>query len=227
MQKLIALAIVWSQTSAAQPTPATIVARYVEAIGGEQALRAVTSRITEGQFDNGRGLNTRYRVIEVSPNKRVTIIGTEPIGSTGGSGRGYDGTNGWDKNFIGTGLRTLEGRELADAARDADLLRPLHLLDDCSAATVESQRDLDILKCTNKNGVPISFSFNKKTGLLDGQDIGVRGVTIHYADYRAIDGVRLPFTTRLEVPGATIQYNALSIVHNPPVDPKVFQKPPA
>lgn len=227
MHKVIAVAMVLSHASAVQPTPASLVSRYVDAIGGEQAIRAVRTRVTEGEFENGRNLKTRFRIIEEAPNKRVTIIGTEPIGSTAGSGRGYDGTNGWDKNFIGTGLRTLEGRELADAARDADMLRPLHLLDDCAAATVESHRDADVVKCTNKNGAQISFSFNKKTGLLEGQEIGVRGVTIHYADYRAIDGVRLPFTTRIEVPGATIQYNASSIVHNPSVDPKVFQKPPA
>ena len=43
---------------------------------------------------------------------------------------------GWDKNLIGTGLRTLEGPELAGIARDADILRPLHLLDECTT-TVE------------------------------------------------------------------------------------------
>lgn len=227
MQKLIAVAIVLSHASAAQPTPADIVARYVEAVGGEKAIRAVKTRITEGEFDNGRHLKTRFRIVEESPNKRVTIIGTEPIDSAGGSGRGYDGTNGWDKSFIGSGLRTLEGRELADAARDADMLRPLHLLDDCSGATAQSERDADVVTCTYKNGARISFSFNKKTGLLESQDIGVRGVTIHYANYREIDGVRLPFTTRIDVPGATIRYNASSIVHNQPVDARVFQKPPA
>ena len=163
MHKLILVTIVLSQSGAAQPTAPSVVARYVQSLGGEPAMRAVTTRITEGEFDNGRGLNTRYRIIEEAPNRRVTLIGTDPIESPMGSGRSYDGVAGWDKNFIGTGLRTLEGRELADAARDADMLRPLTLLADCTTTAVQSNQDADIVACANKSGNRVSFHFSKKT----------------------------------------------------------------
>src|SRR5262245_34805821 len=119
---IVALAVLATQP---KPTPASVLARYVQALGGEAALRAITTRVTDGAFDNGRGLKTRYRIVEQTPSMRVTIIGADPIDSPGGSGRGYDGAHGWDKSFIGTSLRALDGRELADAARDADMLRPL------------------------------------------------------------------------------------------------------
>jgi hypothetical protein len=51
---------------------------YVRALGGEAALRAVGTRTTEGRFDNGGGLRTAFRTLEKAPNKRVTIIGSEP-----------------------------------------------------------------------------------------------------------------------------------------------------
>ena len=226
MHKLILVAIVLSQASASQPTPLSVVARYVQALGGEQAIRAVKTRISEGEFDNGRGLQTRYRIIEETPNKRVTLIGTDPIESPMGSGRGYDGVAGWDKNFIGTGLRTLEGRELADAARDAEMLRPLNLLAECTTTAVQSNPDEDVVACSNKTGNRVSFHFSKKTGLLVRQNVeGARAVTIWYDDYRAIEGVRVPFTTRINIAGATIRYNATSITHNKAVDPEVFRKP--
>lgn len=134
MQPHIALTLLAAAigTQAPAPTATALLNRNVAALGGEAALRAIRTRTTEGQFDNGRGLNTRFRAYEESPNKRVTLIGTDPIDAEGGSGRGFDGAIGWDKNFIGTGLRTLDGRELASFVREADMLRPLNLLDQCT-----------------------------------------------------------------------------------------------
>ena len=42
----------------AQQPGVDLVHRYVEAIGGEAALRAVRTRVTTGEFNNGRGLVT-------------------------------------------------------------------------------------------------------------------------------------------------------------------------
>jgi zinc protease len=220
---IVALAVITSQTA----TPPSVLSRYVEAIGGDAAIRAVTTRVTEGEFDNGRGLKTRYRIVEASPNKRITIIGSDPVGSTTGSARAYDGTNGWDNNFIGTGLRVLAGRELADAARDADMLRPLHLLDDCASTTVETTATQMIIVCSIKAGGVMRHAFDNTTGLLAMQDIDSGSLKLHiaYGDYRTVDGVKLPFRTRIEIPGATIKYEASSISHNRPVDSAIFQQP--
>jgi hypothetical protein len=221
---ILALAVIAAQ---ANPTPASVLARYVQALGGEAALRAIKTRVTEGEFDNGRGLRARYRIVEESPDKRVTIIGTDPIDAATGSGRGYDGVKGWDKSFIGTGLRALEGRELADAARDADMLRPLHLLDDCDSTTVEKAPAHIVIVCKGKAGGMVRHAFDTKTGLLATQDIeaGPRKVHISYEDYRAIDAITLPFKTHIDVAGATIKYDASSIKHNQAVDRAAFQQP--
>jgi hypothetical protein len=221
---ILALAAVTAQAPSTAPV---ILARYVQAVGGEAALRGVKSRITEGEYDNGRGLNTRFTIVEDAPNRRVTIIGTDPIDSAMGSGRGYDGARGWDKSFIGTGLRVLEGRELAEAARDADMLRPLHLLDDCESTVVEQNGGHDVLVCRNKAGAVVRHSFDQRTGLMTSQEInpGPRQIHISYEDYRTVDGLRLPFKTHIDVAGATIKYDAASIHQNGPVDRAVFQQP--
>jgi hypothetical protein len=41
------------------------------------------------------------------------------------------------------------------------------------------------------------------------------------------DGVRLPFRTRIHVPGATITYTVASVRHNEPVQDAVFRRPRA
>jgi hypothetical protein len=208
-------------------TPPAVLSRYVRAIGGDAAIRAVATRVTEGEFDNGRGLKTRYRIVEQSPNKRITIIGTDPVDGVTGSARAYDGANGWDKNFIGTGLRALAGRELADAARDADMLRPLHLLDECESTALEKTATQMIIVCNVKAGGVMRHAFDNTTGLLATQAIETGSLKLHisYDDYRTVDGVKLPFRTRIDIPGATIKYDASSISHNRPVDSAIFQQP--
>ena len=157
MPILLILALAVTQT--APPTASAILIRYVEAMGGEAAMLAVKTRLTEGEYDNGRGLNTTYRIVEETPNRRVTLIATDAIDGPMGSGRGFDGAAGWDKNFIGTGLRTLEGRELADAARDADMHRPLHLFDQCATTSVETSAGANIVVCATKSGSRVKYHF--------------------------------------------------------------------
>jgi hypothetical protein len=210
------------------PSPAAVLSRHIEALGGDAALRAIRSRLTEGQFDNGRGLKTRFRTYEQAPNKRTTIIGTAAIEDAAGSGRGYDGAAGWDKNFIGTGLRALAGSELAAIAREADLLRPLHLVDDCQSRPVESDAQHDVVICQTASGIRTRLQFDRQTGLLAQQETDIgngRTTRMTFEDYRVVDGVRLPFRTRIVLPGAAVSYTTESVRHNVSIDERVFRTP--
>ena len=232
VRALIAVLALIATANAAQERaqPAIeILHRYVQAIGGEEALRAVRTRITEGEFDNGRGLVTRYLTYEQAPDKRVTLIGTRPIDSENGSGRGFDGAGGWDKNFIGTGLRTVSGSELADLKRDADILRPLHLLDDCVSTRVGPSADSTVIACQSATSKRIRWHFDRASGLLVKQetdDASGRGtITVLFEDYRTVDRIRLPFETRINLPGATVTYTIRSVRYNEPVQEAVFRRP--
>ena len=222
MQTLVFL-LVWALFG---QTEADLVRRYVQALGGEEALRAVHARVTTGEFNNGRGLVTPFRIAEQAPNRRVTVIGTPSIDSREGSGRGFDGAAGWDKNFIGTGLRTLDGQELADLQRDADMLRPLHLLDSCASTTVESTATKSVIVCTAAQGPRLRMHFDPAGLLVEQESIDGRGtIRVLFEDYRQVDGVRLPFRTRIILPGATITYTVASIRQNEPVQDAVFRRP--
>jgi hypothetical protein len=230
MQTVTSIAALVAVLVMQAPPPVAVLSRHIEALGGEAALRGIRSRITDGQFDNGRGLKTRFRTYEAAPNKRTTIIGTAAIEDAAGSGRGYDGAAGWDKNFIGTGLRTLAGPELAAVAREADLLRPLHLFDDCESPRVESGAQHDVVICQPASGTRTRtrFEFDRKTGLLAQQETEAengRATRLTFEDYRGVDGIRLPFRTRIVLPGAAVLYTTESVRHNVPIEERVFQTP--
>ena len=214
-----------------QATPSTDVAvleAYVRAIGGEDAVRAVRTRITEGTFDNGRGLRAPFSIYEKAPNKCAIIISKHPIGSPDGSGRGYDGALGWDKNFIGTGLRSVEGSELEDLAQESDTLRPLHLTRDCRSTHVEPSGSTTILRCERASRPSVTLHFDTSSGLLVRQESEPspgRGIAISLADYRSVDGVRLPFQTRFVGPGFTVTYVVERVRHNEPIDDRTFLRP--
>ena len=205
-------------------------ADYIRAIGGAEALKTVTSRVTEGRFDNGRGLRDVFRLYEKAPNKRLTVIGQQPITSPQGSGRGYDGASGWDKNFIGTGLRTLQGVELADLAREADFFAVLGVFDACSTISVDSPVDNEKrVRCRLADGRSEHYRFSSD-GVLSHREIelpGSRGtVTLRYEDYRPADALLVPFRTTVILPdGIAVTYVTERVRHNVPIDDTVFARP--
>jgi hypothetical protein len=221
---------------AVQSAPAAdaILDAYVTAVGGEAALQRITTRIVRGRFDNGRGLKAPYVIYAKVPNKLVTFVGSERADGQEGSGRGYDGQAGWDKNFIGTGLRGVEGVELADLVRDADIHRPLHWRSHCTQRTVDGRVDVAgsaavVVRCGLAEGRTARLYFDASNGVLVRYDSqmwnGDRFVSIYYEDYRVVDGVRLPFRTRSLLPNATTTFVVESVRHNDPIDDRVFARP--
>jgi hypothetical protein len=228
MQFVTVVVAVIALLQAGSPSVNAVLKRYVDGIGGEDALKNIRTRITDGEFDNGRGLKTRFINYEQAPDKRTVLIGTSAIESDEGSGRGFDGAVGWDKNFIGTGLRRLEGPELLAARHEADISRPLHVFDPCKETTLEPAGQADVVACTSSDGTRMRFHFDKESGLLTKQEtLGSRGTTVvSFEDYQRVDGVRLPMRTRITLPaGGLVSYVSKTVRHNAAIDESVFRLP--
>jgi len=201
---------------------------YIRALGGEAALRSVATRTTEGRFENGRGLRVPFRTMEKAPNKRVTILGTQPIAGDQGSGRGYDGHTGWDRNFVGTGLRTLEHDELEDLAREADMLRPLHLERECVSPRVDPSASRAVIVTCQFGRRTAVLHFDRVSGLLVRQDLRADArltLSSIYEDYRDVAGVKVPFRLRFTAPGADVSYFVERVRTNEAIDDRSFTRP--
>jgi len=110
------------------PSGREVVARHVEAIGGEQAYEGVTSLVARGLWEiPAQGISGALELQTARPNKlvyRVTVAGIGRIEN------GFDGAVAWSRSPI-AGPELLTGRQLSEAADEAwfdgALHRPEHV----------------------------------------------------------------------------------------------------
>jgi hypothetical protein len=101
----------------ALPEARQLVARYVEAIGGREAVLNQGSSRSVGTFEMpAMGIKGEMEVISARPNLMKTVI---TIPGLGVIRSGYDGTVGWEVSPM-TGARLYEGNELAAMKEQLD-----------------------------------------------------------------------------------------------------------
>jgi hypothetical protein len=106
------------------PSGREIIARHVEAIGGEEAYRSVRSVLARGRWEiPAQRIVGALELQSARPNKllyRVTVPGIGRIEN------GYDGKVGWSLSPI-AGPELLTGQQLSEAADEAWFDGTLHL----------------------------------------------------------------------------------------------------
>jgi len=218
--------------SSVAPTGEQLLDKYVEAVGGAAAIDKINSRVMKGTIDFG-GMSLPIEIYAKDPLKRISF--THMAG--GDNVTAFDGREGW-LGMTGHPLREMLGSDLDGAAIDADLHLGTHLkqmfretrtegtekIGDHDAYVVVGQRD---------GKPPIRLDLDKQTGLLvrlvrfGETALGMLPTQIDYADYRDVDGVKVPYRWTLARPSGrfTIQLNELK--QNVPVDDAKFAKPVA
>jgi hypothetical protein len=135
-------------------------------------------------------------------------------------------------------LREMHGSDLDGAGIDADLHLATHLKQmfrETQTEATEKIGDHEAYVVVGQREVkpPIRLYFNKESGLLvrlvrfGETALGWLPTQIDYADYRDVDGVKVPYRWTLARPSGrfTIQVNELK--QNVSVDDGKFAKPPA
>jgi hypothetical protein len=80
---------------------------------------------------------------------------------------------------------------------------------------------------------PLKLYFDEKSGLLvrliryGDTPLGLLPTQVDYADYREVDGVKIPFRWTLARPGGRFTIQLTDVKQNVPVDDAKFAKPPA
>lgn len=211
-------------------TPDEIIAKYVAAVGGADAMKKVTSRVMTGKI-MVMGHDSPIELYTKAPNKRISISDS-PMGH---SITAFDGANGW----LGTarGARDMSPADTEAAGIDAAFYLPLQLKEMFPQMRRGRPEEIngatcDVLNASRGQGrPPVRFYFDQKSGLLvrmvrlADTPIGRNPTQIDYADYRESDGVKIPFRWTLARPGNRFTIQIDQVKNNAPVDDSKFAKP--
>jgi photosynthetic reaction center cytochrome c subunit len=198
----------------AMPSADQIFDKYIQAVGGEQAIRKVTSRMITATRDIPTGPGgeiptpAQIEIDQKAPNLAVTFSKTEKLSLS----EGYDGAAAWTQNAVGA-VTTLPNPDQERAKRGADFYEALDLRKQYTKTEVRgiekvNGKDAYVVAGYPANDVPERLFFDKQTGLLLARKtaiptiLGDNPVEVYFDDYRNTgSGVKIPFTIHM-IPGS-------------------------
>ncbi len=221
-------------SAAALPTADQILDHYLQATGGRDAWKKLTTRVSKGTIDlTGKDMTGTLELNEKAPNQTLAVV------SIGGASfrQGFDGKVGWSDDPQ-NGLRELGGEELAETRRDADFSHPVNMHELYKKFTVTGRENVDdhntyIVEAAPEDSAPEKLYFDTQSGLLirvisqRHTPDGVTSIQIDLSDYRDVDGIKLPFAIRQTAGEAEFTMKFDEIRHNVEVDSAQFAKPAA
>lgn len=222
-----------AKTSTAEPTVDQILDKYEQAIGGRQAVEKITSRVTKGTFEiAAMGLKATMETYAKAPNKSLAIQNFSGVGE---AREGYDGKIAWAQDPM-TGLREKSGAELATTVRESDIhadikTRQLYSKLELKGKEKVGDRETYVILATPAEGAPVKMYFDTQTWLLAREDTeidtpqGKFPINATMEDYRDVDGVKMPFTIRVESPMGGMVIKTTEVKHNVAIDDAKFNKP--
>jgi hypothetical protein len=210
-----------------------ILERNVEALGGEKAMRKLINREAQGKIELAT-FGAEFPVImrQAAPNKEMMELTIEGLGTIRDV---FTGRKGWTETPDGTVTEKKE-RELANKKIDADFHAYLNFKKNYPTIKLQGVEQLagkrvHAIKMTPKKGDADTFYFDAATGLvagvsstaeMQGQEVETR---VLFRDYKAVDGVQIPHTLKLEKPAfASFTIRLELVKHNVKADPKWFKK---
>jgi photosynthetic reaction center cytochrome c subunit len=220
-------------TTPEMPTAEAILDKYVQAIGGTEALHKINTRVEKGTLAGFGPSGMPVEVYAKAPDARVTVVQTP----RGENVTAYNGQMGWMSGFGRP--RPITGGELANERRNADFY---------FAADIKTQfKQLRVARRTDKVGdrdcyviiarspdVPlVRFYFDKDSGLLLREErlvetpLGRNPSQVDYADYHEEDGVKIPLQRTIGRPGGSFTIKIASVEQNVPIPDSRFAAPPA
>ena len=206
--------------------------KYVQALGGAAAIDKTTSRVVKGSIDFG-GKQFPVDVYSQDTGKRASFMHMPE----GDSITVFDGHGGW-LGAPGRPIREMHGPDLDGAAIDADLHFATHvkqMFTETQVRGTEKVGDHNVwLVVGRREGKPpLQLYFDAQSGLLlrliryGETALGRLPTQVDYADYRDVNGVKVPFRWTLARPSGRFTIQASEVKQNVPVDDTKFARPPA
>jgi hypothetical protein len=219
----------------AMPSVDQILDKYVQALGGKEAIEKLTSTALTGTFElPAMGMSGPLEVYAKAPNKNAVIIDISGFGMVKS---GFNGSVGWSQDPQ-SGLREMAGAELSDTKRDAEFYREIKLKQMFSKMILTGkdkvgEHDVYVIEATPADGKPEKMYFDTQSGLLLRRDTdrespqGSAHVETYFEDYKEAGGVKTPFTMKIVRPEMTFLLKTTEVKVNVPIDDAKFNKPAA
>ncbi len=225
-----------------------IVAKYVQALGGQPALQAAKTRVMTGTVTSRDLVTSNVTVQEKSTGEYRIDIATAPIPTI----RATNGKAAWAVGGGGGGrgggqppdaARDLNGFQMQQGTRLSDFALPLQIQQKYTSLLVNKSYDtIDGKGTVTITGSPYpnvteQLSFDRESGLLLRRTIltGSGGVgfnimnlpeQIDYSDYRDVGGIKVPHMVRHATWNQVTTEKFTDVKINAPVADDVFTKPP-
>ena len=214
-----------------------LLAKSIEAVGGAANWRKVTSRVTVTDIDMiNQGIKGTINSYAKFPNKAASETTFTALGKTIAKGFDFfDGTRG-EEVYTFAPVEVYTGKRLEDIKIGADFLAPLNWKTDYKTIEIkgiEKVGDEDCYKVelTPEKGTKVTQLYSTKTFLLmkqrgvtaSGTSDNVLPYSITFADYRDVDGIKIPFkmVNSNSTMGDTIML-VKSVKNNAAIDDKTF-----
>lgn len=211
------------------PAPEAIFDKYLSAVGGADAVLKVKTRVQKGTIDVF-GQKVPIVVYSEGPDKRVSIT-QQP---TGPSVTAYNGTTGWLS--MPNGFHLMRPAEQQAASLDAQLYFPVRVKELYGKYRVRAGEEIGgrptlVVAADSTDRPSVRLYFDAETGLLLRQiryaetPLGRNPTQIDYADYRAIEGVKIPYRWTLGRPTGSFTIQIDQVEQNVAIDPAIFMIP--
>ena len=238
-----AMVVAVGASGAFAQTADEVIEKHLAALGGREALGKITSRTMTGTIALSTPAGEVTGTIQVfgkAPNKSRSLIKVDlsqfGVGELVVDQR-FDGTAGYVLDSM-NGNRDVTGNQL-DNMRNAAFPTP-YLTYKEHGSKVEllgkeklGDRDVYVLQLTPKSGSASKQYFDAETYMLLktlttvnvpqlGRDVEQTG---EFADYRAVDGIKLAHTVKSTNPVQAFTITVTSVEHNKAIDDASFVKP--
>jgi len=214
-----------------------LMAKMIDALGGEANLRKIKTRIATFDTDfESQGVKGDGTTWSKAPAMSATRTDFVALGKTIASEYEYfDGKAGRDIVSFAPS-ENYAGRRLEDARVEADLYAPLDWKVNYRSVDVigikkVGDEDCYIVRYTSDKGTNATEFVSTKTFLVvrrigevpSSTSSQTLPYTADYSDYREIDGVKIPFRTKVEsISMGSIVTTIKTVRHNTPIDNSIF-----
>lgn len=218
---------------ASLPDSREVLDKYLAALGGADSIAKNTTRSAKGKAVMFGARQFFTEIASKAPDKFVSATHL-PDGDMSSA---VNSIGGW-QSIPGRPLREFSASEIDAARLDSDFYVSHHIKDIFSSLQTTGVDMLDshpaLVVIGKREGLPdTKLYFDHESGLLvrmmrfEETPLGLNPVQNDYADYRDVNGVKVPFHVTTTRPGRKMELQLDQVEQNAPVEDSRFEKPPA